>query len=76
MNSIITDLDNGECVDGWEYGMGNTIHIKKWGGKREGAGRKTTGRKKRNLYVTDEEFEEVKKLIEKLRMEVDDNVSK
>ena len=27
MNSIIDALDNGEDVDGWEDGMGNTIHI-------------------------------------------------
>ena len=37
------------------------------GGKREGAGRKPTGRKKRNYYVTDKEHEEIKKLIEKMR---------
>ncbi len=27
MNQIIKDLDNGEDVDGWEDGMGNTISI-------------------------------------------------
>lgn len=27
MLSIINDLDNGECVDGWEDGTGNTIRI-------------------------------------------------
>jgi len=27
MDSIIDALDNGEDVDGWEDGMGNTIHI-------------------------------------------------
>ena len=27
MNSIIIDLNNGEDVDGWEDGMGNTITI-------------------------------------------------
>ena len=37
------------------------------GGKREGAGRKPSGKKKRNYYVTDQEHEEIKKLIEKLR---------
>ena len=26
MNSIIHDLDNGDDVDGWEDGMGNTIY--------------------------------------------------
>lgn len=27
MQSIIEDLDNGEDVDGWEDGLGNTIVI-------------------------------------------------
>ncbi len=27
MNQIIEDLDNGEDVDGWEDGNGNTISI-------------------------------------------------
>lgn len=39
------------------------------GGKREGAGRPATGRKKHQVYVTDEEFEQVKSLIDKLRQE-------
>jgi hypothetical protein len=39
------------------------------GGKREGAGRPSTGRKKQNIYVTDEELIEIKKLIEKMRKE-------
>ena len=37
------------------------------GGKREGAGRKPSGKKKRNYYVTDREHEEIKKLIEQIR---------
>ena len=37
------------------------------GGKRPGAGRKPSGKKKRNYYVTDGEHEEIKKLIEKMR---------
>lgn len=37
------------------------------GGKREGAGRKPSGKKKRNYYVTDQEHEEIKKLIVKMR---------
>lgn len=40
-----------------------------WGGKREGAGRPSTGRKKRQIYVTDEEYEQVQALINKLREE-------
>ena len=37
------------------------------GGKREGAGRKPSGKKKRNYYVTNEEHEAIKKLIEQIR---------
>jgi hypothetical protein len=38
-----------------------------WGGSREGAGRKSTGRKKHILYITEEEYLKVKQLIEQLR---------
>ena len=38
-----------------------------WGGVREGAGRKSTGRKKKNYYVTDEEDQKIRELIEQLR---------
>ena len=38
-----------------------------WGGQREGAGRPTTGRVKKNIYVTEEEFGKVKSFIEELR---------
>ena len=41
-----------------------------WGGKREGAGRPATGRKKRQVYVTDEEYAQIKQLIEQLRKEI------
>jgi len=27
MHSIIEDLENGESIEGWEDGMGNTIHL-------------------------------------------------
>jgi hypothetical protein len=37
------------------------------GGKREGAGRPLTGRKRRQYYLTDEEHQKVKELIEELR---------
>lgn len=40
---------------------------KQHGGKRIGAGRKPTGRKPKQIYVTDSEYTEIKKLIEKLR---------
>jgi hypothetical protein len=38
-----------------------------WGGQREGSGRPSTGRKKRQIYITDEEYIKVKQLIEELR---------
>jgi hypothetical protein len=41
--------------------------LERRGGKREGAGRKPSGKRKRNYYVTDQEHEEIKRLIEKLR---------
>lgn len=37
------------------------------GGKRDNAGRKPSGKRKRNYYVTDQEHEEIKKLIDQLR---------
>lgn len=38
-----------------------------WGGKREGAGRPSTGRKRQFVYVTDDEFDKIKELLEQLR---------
>jgi hypothetical protein len=67
MEKIIKDLDNEADVNGWEDGNGNTIRINTWGGNRKGSGRPSTGRIKKQIYVTDEEFDEVKKLIEDLR---------
>lgn len=38
-----------------------------WGGQRAGAGRPSTGRKKRNFYITDIEYELIKQYLEQLR---------
>jgi len=38
-----------------------------WGGKRPGAGRIPTGRKPRLIRLTDEEYEQLKPYIEKVR---------
>jgi hypothetical protein len=38
-----------------------------WGGKRDGAGRPSTGRSKKNLYVTDYEFELLKNVLASYR---------
>ncbi len=40
---------------------------KTWGGAREGAGRPATGRKRQYFYITDEENEKLRELLEKLR---------
>ena len=46
------------------------------GGKREGAGRKPSGKRKRNYYITDQEHEEIKKLIDKMREGKKDEVDR
>lgn len=40
-----------------------------WGGYRPGAGRPSTGRRKRTLYITDEEYDKLTEHIETLRKE-------
>jgi hypothetical protein len=44
-----------------------TLSVTGWGGPRPGAGRPTTGRKKQNFYITDEENEKLRKYLEELR---------
>ena len=41
--------------------------VKQHGGFRPGAGRKLTGRKRYFLYLTEEEYEKVKEVVEKMR---------
>jgi hypothetical protein len=38
-----------------------------WGGFRPGAGRKPSGKKARQIYVTDEEYKKIKEYLESLR---------
>lgn len=38
-----------------------------WGGKRENAGRKPTGRIRKTLWVTPEEFETLKFVLDQMR---------
>jgi hypothetical protein len=38
-----------------------------WGGSREGAGRPSTGRQKKNYYVTEDEDTKIRELLESLR---------
>lgn len=47
--------------------LGEGKLVNGWGGAREGAGRPATGRRKRTLYITDEEYEMLVKTLETLR---------
>lgn len=40
-----------------------------WGGKREGSGRKPTGRSKHMIYVTDQEYEKIVHFLWKIRQQ-------
>lgn len=62
----VTDLEQYICDI-----AANKLNLKEcyygWGGKREGSGRPSTGRKRRYMYITDEEYLKVKQLIKQLR---------
>lgn len=62
-------IESGKIGPAKQYMSDRDIELMKssWGGAREGAGRKSTGRKKRNYYVTDEEDQKIRELIEQLR---------
>jgi hypothetical protein len=62
-------IDKGRIGPAKQYMSDIDIEALKssWGGVREGAGRKATGRKKRNLYITDEEYQALTKYLEELR---------
>lgn len=47
--------------------MTDTTDTKKWGGKRAGAGRPSTGRRKYNIYVTPDEYELLRQYLTQLR---------
>jgi ribosome-binding protein aMBF1 (putative translation factor) len=49
--------------------MEQTKNVLAHGGKREGAGRKPTGRRGRYIYVTDEEYTLVRQYIKLIREE-------
>lgn len=60
--------NNGDCSTCSLVNYNRDCHnVPIRGGKRNGAGRPATGRKKKNVYVTDSEFAEIKKLIEQIR---------
>ncbi|SHI74584.1 hypothetical protein SAMN02745975_00513 [Geosporobacter subterraneus DSM 17957] len=50
-----------------DLGYWAVVDTHSWGGSREGAGRPATGRKRRQIYVTDEEYEQIKDLIDQMR---------
>lgn len=62
-------IENGKIGPAKQYMSDEDIEILKnsWGGAREGAGRKPTGRKKKTFYVTDEEYESLQKYLKELR---------
>lgn len=45
----------------------NSQTTKSWGGRREGAGRPATGRKKRTMYITDSEYQKLTEYLDSLR---------
>lgn len=60
--------NNGDCATCSLVNYGRDCQNNPtWGGKREGAGRPATGRKKKNYYVTDDEDTKIRELIESLR---------
>lgn len=62
--------EGGQYIaDGKIVEPGAGVGAKNHGGKREGAGRPATGRKKKNYYVTDDEDTKIRELIEKMRGE-------
>ena len=65
-----------ESTDKWDIQVNRLIKMgynvteeppRYWGGSREGAGRPSTGRKKHQYYVSDEEDTQIKNLINQLR---------
>ncbi len=60
-----TVLWKANTIDFSRLGEGKLVNG--WGGRREGAGRPATGRKKRNFYITDDEYEILSNTLEMLR---------
>lgn len=68
-NGYYRKIENGKIGAAKQYMKDEDIEAMRsaWGGQREGAGRKSTGRKKKTFYVTDEEYESLQKYLEELR---------
>ena len=59
--------DNSIIIGNEEEGWAQLYWVSEWGGTRKGSGRPSTGRKRRYMYITDDEYIAVKELIEQLR---------
>jgi hypothetical protein len=46
-----------------------SYNVRGYGGARDGAGRPTTGRKRKTMYITDAEYEAITALLDRLRNE-------
>lgn len=64
-------IQNGRIGPPKRYMSDEDIEFMKnsWGGAREGAGRKPTGRKKKIYYVTDDEDAKLREYLQELRNE-------
>jgi hypothetical protein len=62
-------IESGKIGPAKQHMSDRDIELMKssWGGAREGAGRKSTGRKKKTFYITDEEYKSLQKYLEELR---------
>jgi hypothetical protein len=60
--------NNGDCSNCSLVNYGRDCQNNPvWGGKREGAGRKPSGKKARQIYVTDDEYQKIKDYLDSLR---------
>ena len=67
MRKIFTQLWKANTIDFSRLGEGKLVNG--WGGRRKGAGRPATGRKKRTMYITDDEYEVLSNTLKTLRNE-------
>lgn len=69
MKSYCTQ-NNGDCTTCSLVSYNkDCMNTRIWGGRREGAGRKPTGRKKKIYYVTDDENAKLREYLQELRNE-------
>lgn len=61
-----TGVWDADIIDYSALGEGKIV-TKNWGGPREGSGRPSTGRKRQNFYITDEENDLLREHLKQLR---------